>query len=49
MKIIVKELPKATNRSIVDKYVIEYSQSGRDVKTEEKDDKIVLYFIQDVH
>ena len=48
MKIICKELPKTTDKKLIDAHIREYSESGRSIKTEITPDKIILYFIQEM-
>ncbi|MDD3474393.1 MAG: hypothetical protein PHP08_00635 [Candidatus Dojkabacteria bacterium] len=48
IKIIVERLPKTVPKEIIEIHCNNYIKKGKNIKTEIRDDMIVLYFIQEM-
>lgn len=48
LKVTVKKLPISSDKKIVDLQIEKYSRSGRSIKTEIKDNLIMLYYIEEM-
>ncbi len=48
MKIIIKEFPVKTTEEMINSVVLEYAKKGKEVKTELRGNKIVLYYIDNI-
>ncbi len=45
MKIIIKELGKKTPKEIIKHHINEYQKKGKEIRTEIRGDKILLFYI----
>ncbi len=49
MKIIVENLPKTTPTEIVNSHINTYHKKGKDIKTQIRNDRIELYYIEEMN
>ncbi len=47
MKIIIDEIPKTTPKEVIQNRITEYHKKGKEIKSEIREDKIVLFYIED--